>query len=79
MICIVSACISHCIFTHHSPQITYADILFFSFCNGPLNKGNLDVPELLEKNFPDLAKLYESVMDEPVICDYLKKRPVTAY
>lgn len=57
-------------------QITYADIHFFHFANGIIGGGKLEVPEVL-KNNPDLAKLYNAIMNEPSIGAYLKKRPVT--
>jgi hypothetical protein len=35
-------------------------------------EGALEVPELLKTNFPDLAKLFEGVMNEPLILAHLK-------
>ncbi|EDO33767.1 predicted protein [Nematostella vectensis] len=54
-------------------KITYADIDFFCFFNGFINSGKLDVPEQLSK-YPLLVDLYNRVMNEKKILEYLKQR-----
>ncbi|CAH3180261.1 unnamed protein product [Porites evermanni] len=57
-------------------KLTYADIIFFDFCNSFLSKGEKTVPEQLEK-FPPLAQLYNRVLSVPEINEWVSKRPKT--
>ncbi|XP_031572873.1 hematopoietic prostaglandin D synthase-like isoform X2 [Actinia tenebrosa] len=54
-------------------KISYADINVFGFFNGYLGGGKLEVPEQI-KAFPLLVDLYNRVMNEPKILEYLKNR-----
>ena len=55
-------------------QLTFADILFFDFCNSFLSKGEPTVPEPLKK-FPLLEKHYNRVLNVPEINAWITKRP----
>ncbi|XP_073252272.1 hematopoietic prostaglandin D synthase-like isoform X1 [Porites lutea] len=57
-------------------KLTYADIIFFDFCNSFLSKGEKTVPEQLEK-FPPLVQLYNRVLSVPEINEWVSKRPKT--
>ncbi|KXJ05587.1 S-crystallin 4 [Exaiptasia diaphana] len=54
-------------------KISFADVCFFSVFNDYLVGGELKVPEQLKKH-PLLVDLYNRVMNEPKILEYLKKR-----
>ena len=58
------------------PQLTFVDIVFFTFENSWLAQGKLEVPEPI-KSFPKLVAHHKRVMDIPNIKKWLETRPVT--
>ena len=57
------------------PQLTYADIVVFTFLNSYLMKGKAEgVPEQL-KEYPTLSAWYELVRTQPKVLQWLKNPP----
>ena len=62
--------LSHC----HS-QLTYADLVVFTFLNSYFLKGKAEgIPEQL-KDFPTLSAWYELIRTQPKILEWLKNPP----
>jgi len=57
------------------PQLTYADIVVFTFLNSYYLQGNAEgIPEQLKK-YPTLSAWYELVRTQPKIQQWLKNSP----
>lgn len=66
---------SYSFISYFIPQLTYADIVVFTFLNSYFLKGNAEgIPEQL-KNYPTLSAWYELVRTQPKVLQWLKNSP----